>query len=64
MKKTLIVLGAAALVALASSCNQNQAAAPQAATTKDSVAVAGSIVYFNMDKVMDGYDMANDLNSV
>ena len=64
MKKTLIVLGTAALVALASSCNQNQAAAPQAATTKDSVAVAGSIVYFNMDKVMDGYDMANDLNSV
>ena len=64
MKKTLIVLGAAALVALASSCNQNQAAAPQAAAAKDSVAVAGSIVYFNMDKVMDGYDMANDLNSV
>ena len=64
MKKTLIVLGAAALVALASSCNQNQAAAPQAAAAKDSVAVAGSIVFFNMDQVMDGYDMANDLNSV
>ena len=64
MKKTLIVLGAAALVALASSCNQNQTAAPQAAAAKDSVAVAGSIVFFNMDKVMDGYDMANDLNSV
>ena len=64
MKKTLIVLGAAALVALASSCNQNQAAAPAASEAKDSVAVAGSIVYFNMDKVMDGYDMANDLNSV
>ena len=64
MKKTLIVLGAAALVALASSCNQNQAAAPEATAAKDSVAVAGSIVYFNMDQVMDGYDMANDLNSV
>ena len=64
MKKTIIVLGAAALVALASSCNQNQAAAPQTAAAKDSVAVAGSIVFFNMDQVMDGYDMANDLNSV
>lgn len=62
MKKTLIVLGAAVLLAV--SCNQNPNAAPAATTAKDSIAVAGSIVYFNMDKVMDGYDMANDLNSV
>ena len=64
MKKNLILFGAAALVAIAVSCNQNQAAAPAGAAAKDSVAVAGSIVYFNMDKVMEGYDMANDLNSV
>ena len=64
MKKNIILFGAAALVAIAVSCNQNQAAAPQAAAAKDSVAVAGSIVFFNMDQVMDGYDMANDLNSV
>ena len=64
MKKNLILFGAAALLALAVSCNQNQAAAPAGAAAKDSVAVAGSIVYFNMDKVMEGYDMANDLNSV
>ncbi len=52
-------------MALAVSCNQNQAAAPAAAAaSEDSTAVAGSIVYFNMDKVMEGYDMANDLNSV
>ena len=64
MKKNLILFGAAALLALAVSCNQNQAAAPAGTAAKDSVAVAGSIVYFNMDKVMEGYDMANDLNSV
>jgi len=64
MKKNLILLGAAAVVALAVSCNQNQAAAPAVTSSQDSIAVAGSIVYFNMDKVMEGYDMANDLNSV
>ena len=52
-------------MAFAVSCNQNQAAAPAAAAaSEDSTAVAGSIVFFNMDKVMEGYDMANDLNSV
>ncbi len=64
MKKTLIVCGAAALLALAASCNQNQNAAPATDAAADSSAVAGSIVFFNMDKVMEGYDMANDLNSV
>ena len=64
MKKTLIALGAAAIMAASVSCNQNQTAAPAAAAANDSTAVAGSIVYFNMDKVMESYDMANDLNSV
>ena len=64
MKKTLILLGAAAVMAVAVSCNQHQAVAPAATEASDSVAVAGSIVYFNMDKIMEGYDMANDLNSV
>jgi outer membrane protein len=64
MKKTLIVCGAAALLAIAASCNQNQTTAPAAAAATDSTAVAGSIVFFNMDQVMEGYDMANDLNSV
>ena len=64
MKKTLLIAGAAAMLALVA-CQQNagtEAAATPAA--QDSTAVAGSIVYFNMDKVMQGYDMANDLNSV
>ena len=30
----------------------------------DSTAVAGSIVYFNIDEIIEGYDMANDLRSV
>jgi len=66
MKKNIsIIAGLVAIMALAASCNQNQAAAPAAAASaEDSTAVAGSIVFFNMDKVMEGYDMANDLNSV
>ena len=65
MKKISIIAGVVALMAFAVSCNQNQAAAPEAAAaSEDSTAVAGSIVFFNMDKVMEGYDMANDLNSV
>jgi len=63
MKKITIIAGLAAIMALAA-CNQNQAAAPAAVASQDSTAVAGSIVFFNMDKVMEGYDMANDLNSV
>jgi outer membrane protein len=63
MKKVLLLIGAATL-AFAVSCKQNQTAAPEAQAAADSVAVAGSIVYFNMDKVMEGYDMDNDLNSV
>ena len=64
MKKTLLIFGIAAAVVLAASCNQNNNGSSQAAPAQDSTAVAGSIVYFNMDKVMQGYDMANDLNSV
>lgn len=64
MKKTLLIFGVAAAVAFAASCNQNSGNASQAAPAKDSTAVAGSIVFFNMDKVLEGYDMANDLNSV
>ena len=64
MKKTLIIFGVAAAVALAVSCNQNNGTATQAAPAQDSTAVAGSIVFFNLDKVLQGYDMANDLNSV
>ncbi len=65
MKKTLLIfLSAAAILAAAVSCNQHPATPQEAAPASDSTAVAGSIVYFNMDAIMQGYDMANDLNSV
>ena len=64
MKKIFLLLTAASIMAAVVSCNQNQTAAPATTAAKDSTAVAGSIVFFNMDKVMEGYDMANDLNSV
>ena len=64
MKKTLLIFGAAAVMALAVSCNQNTANESQAAPAQDSTAVAGSIVFFNVDALTNGYDMANDLKSV
>ena len=64
MKKTLVIAGIAAAMAMLSSCNQNQGSNAAPAPAQDSTAVAGSIVFFNMDKVMQGYDMANDLTSV
>ncbi|MBO4341248.1 MAG: OmpH family outer membrane protein [Bacteroidales bacterium] len=64
MKKTLVIAGFAAALALFASCNQNQGSNAAPSPAQDSTAVAGSIVFFNMDKVMQGYDMANDLTSV
>ena len=63
MKKTLLIAGIAA-VAFFTSCQQNQGGTSEVTAAQDSTAVAGSIVFFNMDKVMNGYDMANDLTSV
>ena len=68
MKKLTFILGsAAAVIALAvaapalTSCNnatQNETAAP------DSTITRGPIVFFNLDRVLAEYDMANDLTSV
>ena len=64
MKKTAIILSAALVAGLAlTSCNNAATTAPEQAKS-DSTAVAGSIVFFNIDKVMENYDMANDLRSV
>ncbi|MBR6883652.1 MAG: OmpH family outer membrane protein [Bacteroidales bacterium] len=64
MKKTAIILSAALLAGLAlTGCNNTAVNAPAQAKS-DSTAVAGSIVFFNIDKVMENYDMANDLRSV
>ena len=44
------------------SCNNNSA--PAAEAKGESTVAAGSIVYFNLDRVLEEYDMANDLRSV
>ena len=64
MKRTVTLLSAALVAGLLiSGCNN---AAPVAATSTqaDTTAAAGSIVFFNIDKVVENYDMANDLRSV
>lgn len=68
MKQTPLILSIIALVATAvfgilSLTGNNTKKAPEAVVA-DSLATAGSIVYFNLDKIVDGYDMANDLRSV
>ncbi len=63
--KRIAILSAAALLAGFALTGCNNAAAPAASAAKaDTTAVAGSIVFFNIDKVVENYDMANDLRSV
>ena len=63
--KRIAILSAAALLAGFALTGCNNAAAPAATAAKaDTTAVAGSIVFFNIDKVVENYDMANDLRSV
>ena len=68
MKQTPLILSIIAIVASAvfgiiSLTGNGSKKAPEAAHA-DSLATAGSIVYFNLDQVVEGYDMANDLRSV
>lgn len=67
MKKIILGIiataGAAALISSALvSCNTTPGGNTKSAA--DSTAVAGSIVYFDLDRVLNEYDMANDLRSV
>ena len=64
MKRIASILSAALVAGLflAGCNNAANTAAPD--TQADTTAAAGSIVFFNIDKVMEGYDMANDLRSV
>ena len=66
MKKTTLILSAMAVMAgivTLSSC-QNQPAAATSETATEATAQKGAIVYFNLDRVLNEYDMANDLSSV
>ena len=65
MKKSILgiiaITGAAALLSI-TSCNTTTGTTDK--NGADSTAVAGSIVYFDLDRVLNEYDMANDLRSV
>ena len=64
--KRIFTLLSAALVAglLFSACNNAGTTVAANDTQADTTAAAGSIVFFNIDKVVESYDMANDLRSV
>ena len=65
MKRFASLLSAAALMAGFALTGCNNAATPAATDAQvDTTAAAGSIVFFNIDKVVENYDMANDLRSV
>ena len=66
MKKTTLFLSALAVLAgitMLNSC-QNQTPATEAQSETPQNATKGEIVYFNLDRVLNEYDMANDLGSV
>ena len=67
MKRIALFLSIAAIGLLSVSCQQGQknqeVAADQAAEEKAGPE-KGAIVYFNLDRVLEEYDMANDLRSV
>ena len=68
MKNTPLILSVIALVAVAAlgiiQLTSNKSNNAPAAAGEVSVAAPGSIVYFNLDRVLKEYDMANDLSSV
>lgn len=68
MKKTTLILSAVALLGMVAlgGCNSNpkSAAAGNKTEAETAAAAKGSIVYFNLDRVLNEYDMANDLRSV
>ncbi len=67
MKKTSLFLSALAVLAGIATLNSCQTQAPASdaqAETSAAAVTKGAIVYFNLDKVMNEYDMANDLGSV
>ena len=68
MKKTTLFLSVLAVVAGIATLNSCQTTAPATEANNeektDNSAPKGSIVYFNLDRVINEYDMANDLGSV
>ena len=67
MKKTSLILSLAAIMMAATltSCQNTAGTAGQSEqSTEATAAQKGAIVYFDLDRVLQEYDMANDLSSV
>ena len=66
MKKTSLILSLAVIMAATLTSCQNTAgtAAQSEQSTEATAAQKGAIVYFDLDRVLQEYDMANDLSSV
>lgn len=64
MKRIAYILSTAALAFAAVACNNNAAPGSAAAEGASAESAGGAIVYFNLDTVLQQYDMANDLRSV
>jgi len=68
MKNTAIILGAmtlaGAVTLLLGSCTSSNQAATSNGEETSVATQQGGIVYFNLDRVIEEYDMANDLRSV
>ena len=66
MKRFASILGIAAMTVFAAGCANTGSSqdTQNAAETAETAAPKGAIVYFNLDRVLQGYDMANELRSV
>lgn len=64
MKRINLILSAAAVMFALASCSNGAPKTTETATGEASAVAAGSYVYFNLDRVLQEYDMANDLRSV
>ena len=65
MKKTSLILSLAVVMAATlTSCQNTANTAGQSEQSTEAVAQKGAIVYFDLDRVLQEYDMANDLSSV
>ncbi len=63
MKRTLFLSILAIAGMLAVSCKNQKTEVTESETT-DVIAGKGDVVYFNLDRILEEYDMANDLRSV
>lgn len=66
MKRFASILGIAAMTVFAAGCANTGSSqdTQNAAETAETAAPKGAIVYFNLDRVLQEYDMANELRSV